>query len=99
MIHKLNFRRLGIALLLITLSTIPHTSADWSSTTILNSITGKVIRPGDTVEFAITVQKGYNNSDEAWRALSISSKPDGWTAGFYNDGDQITHVTFPDDRI
>ncbi len=99
MIHKLNFRRLGIVLIFIALLIIPPTaSADWSSITVLNSITGKVVYPGDTVEFTITLQKGYNNSDEAWCAPSISSKPEGWSAAFYNDGDQITHVTFPEDK-
>jgi uncharacterized membrane protein len=47
-----------------------------------------VVYPGDTVEFTITIEKGYNNSEEAWCAPSISSIPEGWTAGFYNNGDQ-----------
>lgn len=95
---KLNFRLLGFCLILITLITIPLVNADWSSITVLNSITGKVVRPGDTVEFAITIEKGYNNTEEAWCAISISSKPDSWCVGFHNDGDQITHVTFPEDK-
>jgi len=94
----MNLKELGIALILITVLIIPHASADWSSVKVVNSITGKVVYPGDTVEFAITVGKGYNNSEEAWCALTIRSIPEGWTAGFYNDGDQITHVTFPKDK-
>ena len=91
-------KELGIALILITVLIIPHASADWSSVTVLNSITGKVVYPGDTVEFIITVEKGYNNSEEAWCALTINNIPEDWTAGFYNDGDQVTHVTFPEDK-
>ena len=98
MIHIKDLYRRGIALILITLlTTIPLVSADWSSITVINSVTGKVVYPGDTVEFTITVKKGYNSTDEAWCALSINSKPERWSAGFYNDGDQITHVTFPED--
>ena len=95
---KLILILLGIYFILITLMIVPPASADWSSVTVLNSITGKVVYPGDTVEFAITVEKGYNNSEEAWCALTINSIPQGWTAGFYNDGDQITHVTFPEEN-
>ena len=99
MIHTKNLYRRGIALILITLlTTIPLVSAGWSSIAVMNSIAGKVVYPGDTVEFTITVKKGYNSTDEAWCALSISSKPENWSAGFYNNGDQITHVTFPADK-
>jgi uncharacterized membrane protein len=95
---KQNLRKTGFILMLIILLTVPNASADWSSITVIPSITGKVVLPGDTVEFPITIEKGYNNSDEAWCSLSIKDKNDGWSAGFYNDGDQITCLTFPEDK-
>ncbi|MCM1985959.1 hypothetical protein KDK67_02855 [Methanococcoides seepicolus] len=98
MFIKQNFKKLGIALILIILLTLPPASADWSSVTVITSITGKVVLPGDTVEFPITIEKGHNNSDEAWCSLSIKDKSDGWSAGFYNDGDQVTGLTFPEDK-
>ncbi|MDY0387078.1 MAG: hypothetical protein RBT65_08130 [Methanolobus sp.] len=84
--------------MLIILLTIPTASAGWSSIAVIPSITGKVVLPGDTVEFPITIEKGYNNSDKAWCSLSIKGKNDGWSTGFYNDGDQITCLTFPKNK-
>ncbi|WP_236622649.1 COG1470 family protein [Methanococcoides methylutens] len=82
----------------IILLTVPTASADWSSIAVMTGITGKVVLPGDTVEFPITIEKGHNNSDEAWCSLSIKDKNDGWSAGFYDDGDQISCLTFPENK-
>lgn len=83
--------------LLLTLLVIPDANADWSSVAVRNQITGKVIYPGDTIEFPITVESGYNDSEDAWCNLVVKSKPDGWSVGFYEGNDQITHLLFPED--
>jgi uncharacterized membrane protein len=88
---------IGIALLL-TLLVIPGAHADWSSVAVKNQITGKVIYPGDTIEFPIKVESRYNNSEDAWCNLLVKSKPAGWSAGFYEGNDQITHLLFPEDK-
>lgn len=75
---------------------IHSASADWSSVAVINHITGKVIYPGDTVEFPLTLESVYNNSEDAWCILSVKSKPENWSAGFYEDNDQITSVFFPE---
>ncbi len=95
---KQNLSTIGIVLLLVISLIISTAGAEWSSIAVMTSITGKVVLPGDTVEFPITIEKGYNSSDEAWCSLSIKDKDDGWNAGFYSDGDQISCITFPEDK-
>ncbi len=94
---KLLFKITGIALIFVLMA-IPYASADWSSIAIVNQITGKVIYPGDTVEFPITVESGYNDSEDAWCSMIVKGKPEGWSAGFYEDDDQITNLMFPEDN-
>lgn len=87
----------GIALIFI-LIVIPCVSADYSSVAVINQITGKIVYPGDTVEFPITVESCYNDSDDAWCSMFVKDVPQGWSAGFYEDNDQITNLIFPEDN-
>ncbi|WP_091935506.1 COG1470 family protein [Methanolobus profundi] len=87
---------IGVTFCLILASS--YASADWSSVCVKNQITGKVVYPGDIVEFPITIEKGYNGTDDSWCTMLVKSKPEGWTAGFYEDNDQITNIFFPEDE-
>jgi uncharacterized membrane protein len=97
MTHENGFKIIGIFLLIVLLA-VPYASADWSSVAVKNQITGKVIYPGDTIEFPITIESGYNDSEDAWCNLVVKSKPDGWSVGFFEGNDQITHLLFPEDN-
>jgi uncharacterized membrane protein len=94
---KHNIIRCLILLLIINSPLIHYASGDWSSIIVKNQITGKVIYPGDTVEFPITVNCGYNLSEDAWCSLIVKDKPKEWSAGFYENNEQITNVFFPED--
>ncbi|SNQ59638.1 COG1470 family protein [Candidatus Methanoperedens nitratireducens] len=91
-------RFLGIIAVLILLLT-PPTTAEFSQITATTDITGKVVRPGDTVEFTTTLQKGYNTTKSVSVKLFIDKKPDNWLAGFYADNNQVSQITFPADSI
>ncbi len=89
-------RAFGILVILI-LFLLPLASAEFSQITATTDITGKVVRPGDTVEFTTTLQKGYNTSKSVSVKLFIDKKPDNWLAGFYADNNQVSQITFPAD--
>lgn len=93
---KHNLVRWLIIVLFIITPVVHDVHADWSSVSVINRITGKVIYPGDTVEFPLTVESIYNDTDEAWCTLKIKSKPEGWNVGFYENNDQITNLYFPE---
>ncbi len=86
---------LGIITILILV--IPLATAEFSQITATTDITGKVVRPGDTVEFTTTLQKGYNTTKSVSVKLFIDKKPDNWLAGFYADNNQVSQITFPAD--
>ncbi len=88
-------RFLGVITILILI--LPLASAEFSSITATTDITGKVVRPGDIVEFTTTLQKGYNTTKSVSVKLFIDKKPDNWLAGFYADNNQISQITFPAD--
>lgn len=71
--------------------------ADFAQVTAGNEISGKVARPGDLVEFSFTVEKGYNTSESISVMLFIGKLPENWTAGIYSDGDQVSHITLPEE--
>ncbi|MDJ1421603.1 MAG: NEW3 domain-containing protein [Candidatus Methanoperedens sp.] len=89
-------KTLGI-IALFTLLLTPITTAEFSPVAATTDITGKVVRPGDTVEFTTTLQKGYNTTKSVSIKLFIDKKPDNWLAGFYADNNQISQITFPVD--
>jgi uncharacterized membrane protein len=64
----------------------------------MSETTGKVAIAGDIVEFPITVQRGYNSSEETWCGLSISSAPEDWDVGFYEDEEQVIFLNFPENE-
>ena len=78
----------------------PHiTSADFAHIAVTTDVVGKVVRPGDTAEFTISLEKGYNTTDDVSVTLFIDKKPEGdWMAGFYEDCDQVSRITFPADE-
>lgn len=84
-------------LTILILILIPLASAEFSQITATTDITGKVVRPGDTVEFTTTLQKGYNTTKSVSVKLYIDKKPDNWLAGFYADNNQVSQITFPAD--
>lgn len=86
---------LGI-IIILTLIT-PLATAEFSQITATTDITGKVVRPGDTVEFTTTLQKGYKTTNSVSVKLFIDKKPDNWLAGFYADNNQVSQITFPAD--
>ncbi|MBU4077546.1 MAG: hypothetical protein KKI06_12750 [Euryarchaeota archaeon] len=86
---------LGTIVILILI--LPLASAEFSQITATTDITGKVVRPGDTVEFTTTLQKGYNTTKSISVKLFIDKKPDNWLAGFYADNNQVSQITFPAD--
>jgi len=71
--------------------------ADFAQVTVGNDISGKVARPGDLVEFSLTVEKGYNTSKSISVLLFMKEIPDDWTAGIYADGGQVSHITLPEE--
>ncbi|WP_269851294.1 COG1470 family protein [Methanosarcina horonobensis] len=71
--------------------------ADFAKVTVGNDVSGKVARPGDLVEFSFTVEKGYNTSESISVMLFISKMPENWTAGVYADGNQVSHITLPEE--
>ncbi len=75
--------------MIFVLIAIPCVSADWSSVAIVNQITGKVIYPGDTVEFPITVESGYNDSEDVWCSMVVK-KVDG--VQVIETRDSILHI-------
>jgi uncharacterized membrane protein len=88
-----------ILVLAIILLLTPSISADFAHIAVTTDITGKVVRPGDTAEFVISLEKGYNTTDDVSVTLFIDKKPDDdWMAGFYEDGDQVSRITFPADE-
>ena len=91
-----NLRILGTLAILI-LFLIPLATAGFSRIAVNTDITGKVVRPGDIVEFTITLKKGYNTTNSVSVRLFIDEKPDNWLAGFYADSSQISHISFPAD--
>lgn len=78
----------------------PHiTSADFAHIAVTTDVVGKVVRPGDIAEFTIYLEKGYNTTDDVSVTLFIDKKPEGdWMAGFYEDCDQVSRITFPADE-
>lgn len=84
-----------LAVLIIILLSTPLTSADFAHIAVTTDITGKVIRPGDTAEFTIYLEKGYNTTDDVSVSLFIDKKPEDWMAGFYADDDQVSRIAFP----
>ena len=100
MFRHTNIKTLLLALVLILIfSSSCHVAvADWSSVIATSSTTGKVAIAGDIIEFPITVKRGYNSSEKSWCALSVSSVPENWSAGFYENNDQITHLNFPENE-
>jgi len=82
---------------ILTLVLIPLATAEFSQITATSDITGKVVRPGDTVEFTTTLQKFYNTTKSVSVKLFIDKKPDNWLAGFYADNNQVNRITFPAD--
>ncbi len=86
---------LGIIAILILI--LPLASAEFSQITATTDITGKVVRPGDVIEFTTTLQKGYNTTKSVSVKLFIDKKPDNWLAGFYADNNQVSQITFPAD--
>ncbi len=92
-IYKTTILLWVIGLLLCNLA-----AADWSSVVATSATTGKVAIPGDTVEFTINVQKGYDNDEDAWCTFSVLDVPGGWSAGFYENNEQITALNFPEDE-
>ncbi|MCX9010118.1 MAG: hypothetical protein OIN66_03245 [Candidatus Methanoperedens sp.] len=81
----------------IFLLLVPLSGAEISQIAATTGITGKVVRPGDTVEFTITLQKIYNTTKSVSVKLFVDKKPDNWLAGFYADNNQISQITFPAD--
>ena len=84
---------------ILTLLLIPLAAAEFSQVTATTDITGKVVRPGDTVEFTTTLKKLYNTTKSVSVKLFIDKKPDDWLAGFYADNNQVSQITFPADSI
>ncbi|MBE0522669.1 MAG: hypothetical protein IBX39_10455 [Candidatus Methanoperedenaceae archaeon] len=82
-----------IAILVLLL--IPSSSAEFSPIAATTDITGKVVRPGDIVEFTTTITKGYNTTKSVSVKLFIDKKPDSWLTGFYADNTQVSQITFP----
>jgi len=82
---------------ILTLLLTPITTAEFSPVAATTDITGKVVRPGDTVEFTTTITKGYNTTKSVSVRLFIDKKPDNWPAGFYADNNQVSQITFPAD--
>lgn len=70
-------------------------AADFAQVTLRNDISGKVVRPGELVEFSFTIEKGYNTSESVSVMLFLGKLPENWNAGFYAEGDQISHITLP----
>ncbi|KPQ45105.1 MAG: hypothetical protein MPEBLZ_00307, partial [Candidatus Methanoperedens nitroreducens] len=89
-------RILGIISIIILLL-IPLAAAEFSQISATSDITGKVVRPGDTVEFTTTLQKFYNTTKSVSVKLFIDKKPDNWLAGFYAENNQVSQITFPAD--
>src|SRR3990172_2660724 len=89
-------RTIGILAILV-LFLLPLATAEFSQITATTDITGKVVRPGDTVEFTTTLQKGYNTTKSVSVKLFIDKKPDNWLAGYYADNNQVSQITFPAD--
>lgn len=81
---------------ILTLVT-PLATAEFSQITATTDITGKIVRPGDTVEFTMTLQKGYKTTKSVSVKLFVDKKPDTWLAGFYADNNQVSQITFPAD--
>jgi uncharacterized membrane protein len=92
------FEILGVIVIFILL--LAHSvRAEFSPITATMEISGKVIRPGDIVEFSITLQKSYNTSKSLTVGLSIDKKPDNWVAGFFADNNQVSHISFAEESI
>ncbi|MCX9010944.1 MAG: hypothetical protein OIN66_07470 [Candidatus Methanoperedens sp.] len=87
------FRKAEIIAIFILVFT-PLSNAEFSQIAATTDITGKVIRPGDTVEFTATLQKLYNTTKSISVKLFIDKKPDNWLAGFYSDNNQVSQITF-----
>jgi len=76
-----------LAVLIIILLSAPLTSADFAHIAVTTDVVGKVVRPGDTAEFTISLEKGYGKPDDNrvtgfyvddWRinsTLNFSSAP------------------------
>nr|WP_321496902.1 NEW3 domain-containing protein [uncultured Methanolobus sp.] len=90
------YRILFLTYFLLTLIICNLAVADWSSVIAISPTTGKVAIAGDTVEFPINVQKGYDYEEESWCTFSVVDIPQGWNAGFYEDDEQITSLNFPE---
>ncbi|MCM1987856.1 hypothetical protein [Methanococcoides seepicolus] len=73
-------------------------SADWGTVVATSETTGKVAISGDIIEFPITVQRGHNSSEKAWIGLSVSSAPENWDVGFYEENGQILFLNFPENE-
>lgn len=86
-----------ILVVLIIILIVPHiTSADFAHIAVTTDVVGKVVRPGDTAEFVISLEKGYNTTDDVSVTLFLDKKPnDDWMAGFYEDSNQVSRITFP----
>ncbi len=92
------FEILGVIVIFILL--LAHSvRAEFSPITATMEISGKVIRPGDIVEFSITLQKSYNTSKSLTVGLSVDKKPDNWVAGFFADNNQVSHISFAEESI
>ncbi len=84
-----------LSMLFVFLSISPAgASSDWSSVAVINTITGKTAYPGDTVEFSLTLESGYERTEDGWCSLQVYDFPEGWDVGFYKDGSRITNLYF-----
>lgn len=94
----MNNKFFRILAIITTLSLIiPLSTAEFSQITATTDITGKIVRPGDIVEFTATITKGYNTTKSVSVKIFIDKKPDNWLAGFYADDNQVSQLTFPAD--
>jgi len=85
-----------IVFILFSLISLPA-GASFADLTVLSDISGKVARPGDLVEFSFTVEKGYNTSESTSVTFFVEKEPENWTAGIYADGNQVSHITLPEE--